>query len=488
MRNTRREFLKAAGSAAAVLCAPRLCSSVAGAARLPTPPNFVFVLIDDMGWGDLSCFGGRDVATENIDRLARAGLRFEQFYVNAPICSPSRVALSTGQYPHRWRITSFLDNRAHNGERGMAQWLDPEAPMLARLLRQAGYATGHFGKWHMGGQRDVGEAPLIQAYGFDASLTNFEGLGPRVLPLCDADDGQPPRRYALGSDKLDHGPITWQDRSRVTQSYVAAAVDFIDKAEAARKPFFINVWPDDVHSPFFPPKGKRGDGKKRTLYTNVLDAMDEQLGVLFDRIAGSETLRNNTLVLLCSDNGPEPGAGSAGPLRGPKGTLYEGGIRSPLIVWGPGLTAPERAGTVNQTSFLAAIDLAPSLLEIAGVPRPEHIAFDGQALASVLLGRSQDARTAPLFFRRPPDRGLSGAGENLPDLAVREGAWKLLCEYDGSQPQLYDLTNDPAETNNVAHQHPDLARRLSAAVTQWHRSMPPDNGPVYRANSRQRSR
>ncbi|MCL4195170.1 MAG: sulfatase-like hydrolase/transferase, partial [Thermoguttaceae bacterium] len=146
-------------------------------------PNIVVIFIDDMGWGDLSCFGNTEVKTENLDRLAAEGIRFEQFYVISPICSPSRTAISTGQYPQRWRINSYLDNRRVNNRRGVAQWLAPEAPMLARSLHAAGYATGHFGKWHMGGQRDVGEAPLINQYGFDASLTNFEGLGDRVLPL-----------------------------------------------------------------------------------------------------------------------------------------------------------------------------------------------------------------------------------------------------------------------------------------------------------------
>ncbi len=155
-------------------------------------PNIIVVLIDDMGWADLSCFQGDRVKTEHIDRLASEGLRFTNFYVNSPICSPSRVALSTGQYPQRWRITSCLDNHQQNEQRGMAQWLDPKAPLLARELQRSGYATGHFGKWHMGGQRDVGTAPLIKEYGFDASLTNFEGLGPRVLPLKDAYDNAPP--------------------------------------------------------------------------------------------------------------------------------------------------------------------------------------------------------------------------------------------------------------------------------------------------------
>ena len=299
-------------------------------------PNMVLVFIDDMGWGDFSCFGNDAIETENIDRLAGEGIRFEQFYVNSPICSPSRVAISTGQYPQRWRITSYLASRDLNIRRGMAQWLDPGAPMLARFLHDAGYATGHFGKWHMGGQRDVGEAPLISEYGFDASLTNFEGLGPRVLAICDAHDGKPTRRHTLGSDKLGRGKITYVDRSLVTESFTSAAIEFIKQAAANDQPFYVNVWPDDVHSPFFPPAARRGDGEKRTLYHGVLDTMDEQLGELFDYIRGSEALRDNTLILVCSDNGPEQGAGRAGPFRGHKTQLYEGGIRSPLVVWGPG--------------------------------------------------------------------------------------------------------------------------------------------------------
>ncbi len=352
--------------------------------------------------------------------------------------------------------------------------------MLARSLKQAGYATGHFGKWHMGGQRDVGEAPLITEYGFDASLTNFEGLGPRVLPLCYAYDGKPPRKHALGSDKLGHGPITWEDRSKVTAAFVSRAVEFIKKAEAENKPFYVNLWPDDVHSPFYPPKARRGNGQKHTLYLGVLKTMDEQFGVLFDTIRNSEKLRDNTLILICSDNGPEPGAGSAGPFRGNKTMLYEGGVRSPLVVWGPGYTRADRAGTVNRTSFFAAIDLVPSLLAFAGVKPPAGVDYDGQALPDVLLGKSNASRSKPLFFRRPPDRGSFYGVENLPDLSVREGRWKLLCDYDGSNPQLYDLDVDRGETKNLADEHPDMVRRMTAEVTAWHKSMPPDKGATFR--------
>ncbi|MFK7818901.1 MAG: sulfatase-like hydrolase/transferase [Planctomycetaceae bacterium] len=444
-------------------------------------PNIVLVFIDDMGWADFSCFGNSEVQTQNIDRLASEGIRFEQFYVNSPICSPSRVAISTGQYPSRWNITSYLSNRRINNERGIAQWLDLKAPMLSRLLKDAGYATGHFGKWHMGGQRDVGEAPLITEYGFDESLTNFEGLGPRVLGLKDAYDGKEPKRHTLGSDKLGRGEIRWEDRSLITQRFTEAAVDFVKRSKSAGKPFYINLWPDDVHSPFFPPKARRGDGSKRKLYHGVLDTMDEQLATLFNLIRDDETLRQNTLILICSDNGPEPGAGSAGKLRGHKTMLFEGGVRSSLIAWGPGLIQASKAGTVNRTSVFSAIDLVPSLLRIAKVEMPEETTFDGEELSTVLLGHSTASRQQPLYFRRPPDRDRFYGVDDLPDLAVRDGKWKLLCEYDGSDALLFNLEEDSGETTDVADRHPALVQRLAGRLVEWNASMPQDRGATFRS-------
>jgi uncharacterized sulfatase len=458
------------------------CGTAADAA--PVRPNIVFVLIDDLGWGDFSCFGNDEVQTPNIDRLAAEGLRFEQFYVNSPICSPSRAAFSTGQYPARWRITSFLNNRKSNEERGMAQWLDPKAPMLARILQQAGYATGHFGKWHLGGQRDVGDAPVISEYGFDESLTNFEGLGPRVLPLLDAYDGTPAKNYSLGSETLEPGPIHWEKRDKVTASFVKATIDFIDKAQAKKQPFYVNVWPDDVHSPFFPPESHRDEKSNRERYLSVLANMDEQLGPLFERISGDAELRENTLVIVCSDNGPEHGAGSAGRLRGSKGTLYEGGIRSPFIVWAPGLIAADDSSATNSSSCFSAVDLLPTLCEIANVELPDGVDFDGEPLADVLLGRSDESRTDPLYFRRPPDRPNHATEGDLPDLAVRQGKWKLLCDYDGANPQLYDIEADPSETSNVARRHRKLVKRLTQELIDWHHSMPADNGPTFARKAR----
>lgn len=457
-------------------------------------PNIVTVFIDDMGFTDLSCFGGTDTVTENIDRLADEGIRFTNFYVNSPICSPSRTALTTGQYPQRWRITSFLNNRKANNQRGVAQWLDPKAPVLARQLQRAGYFTGHFGKWHMGGQRDVGNAPLITKYGFDRSLTNFEGLGPRVLGYKDSFDGKEAKLHHLGSDKLGKGPIEFADRSVITSKFVDRALKHIDQAIAKEQPFFINVWPDDVHSPFFPPEVLRDktDESKRQLYYAVLDAMDQQLARLFDRIRNDDALRDNTLVLLCSDNGHEPGAGQSDPLRGGKTLLFEGGIRSPLIVWGPGFIDKSATGTTNASSVFSAIDINRSLYAFAGVDVAEGVTLDGENVLSTMLGVSETGRTTPIFFRRPPDRpgswGMQGkhvysnakGEDDAPDLAVRDGKWKFLIDYDKTDPQLFDLNVDAAESTNLVDRHPEVAQRLESAIFRWNADLPKDAGdPTY---------
>lgn len=446
-------------------------------AATPRPPNIVFILVDDLGWGDFACFGNTETKTPNIDRLAAEGLAFTQFYVNSPICSPSRCALLTGQYPQRWQITSYLNNRADNTRRGLAQWLDPRAPSLGRTLQSAGYATGHFGKWHLGGQRDVADAPAIAAYGFDASLTNFEGMGPKLLPLTRTPTAGEFKKIWADAERLG-GPVTWMDRAQITTGFAEAALRFIDAAAAQQKPFYVNVWPDDVHSPYFPPLEKWTPGK-RHLYLAVLAEMDRQLGRVLDRIRSDPALRDNTILVICSDNGPEPGAGRAGPFRGHKTQLFEGGIRSPLIVWAPGLMAKDRVGTRNATSVLAGIDLAPSLTALAGAKSPAQVKLDGEDLSATLLGKAAASHAEALCWSRPPDRKTwtPALPDPAPDLAIREGDWKLLCEYDGSKPQLYDLKRDPGETKDLAASEPTVVARLTKAVLAWHRSMPPDRGP-----------
>ena len=444
-----------------------ICSNAAA-----KKPNYILVFIDDMGWGDFSCFGNEHAKTPHIDGLAEEGIRFEQFYVNSPICSPSRTAISTGQYPQRWRITSYLSRRRHNQERGMAQWLDPKAPMLARILQHNGYSTGHFGKWHMGGQRDVDDAPAITEYGFDASLTNFEGMGPKLLPLTLKPNQKEPGRIWSDAERLGDG-FRWTLRSKITEGFVDEAIPFMKESVKNNKPFYINLWPDDVHAPFWPPTDKWG-GSKRELYLSVLQEMDRQLGKLFNYIKNIPELKKNTLVMVCSDNGPEKGAGVAGPFRGYKTHLYEGGIRSSLVVWGPGLL--NKTGYVNDQSVFSAIDLVPTLLEMSELPVPQGVSFDGEALSDVLIGKTDESRIAPLYFRRPPDRDSFYGDNDLPDLGMRQGKWKLLCEFDGSDSELYDLENDLSESKNLAGQNTDILKKMKNQLMAWNQSMPADNG------------
>ncbi len=202
--------------------------------------------------------------------------------------------------------------------------------------------------------------------------------------------------------------------------------------------------------------------------------MDEQLARLFDRIRNAPKLRDNTVILVCSDNGHEAGIGNSDPLRGAKTWLYEGGVRSPLVVWAPGLIDPALAGTTNRESIFSAIDLNRSLYAIAGTKPVTGL--DGEDVSATLLGKSHASRKAPIFWRRPPDRPGFGHGldEDNPDLAVRDGKWKYLVNHDGSDPQLYDLDKDAPESNNLASDHPETVTRLDKALRAWNAEMPVD--------------
>ncbi|MEL7336635.1 MAG: family 43 glycosylhydrolase, partial [Planctomycetota bacterium] len=199
-------------------------------------------------------------------------------------------------------------------------------------------------------------------------------------------------------------------------------------------------------------------------------------------------LRNNTLILVCSDNGHEAGAGSSAPLLGYKTLLYEGGIRSPLIVWGPGLIDKQAAGTTNRQSVFSAIDVNRSLYALTETPLPKGVDFDGENVVDTLMGRTTKGRQAPIFFRRPPDRPSTvtksdekvARSDDAPDLAVRDGKWKFLINYDRTDPQLYDLSNDQSEQNNLVDQFPDQSNRLREALFQWNADLPKDAGdPMF---------
>jgi uncharacterized sulfatase len=217
---------------------------------------------------------------------------------------------------------------------------------------------------------------------------------------------------------------------------------------------------------------KKGDDK-RSLYLSVLEEMDAQFAPLFDYIKLNEKLKNNTLIMICSDNGPEKDAGRAGNMKGFKTQLYEGGIRSSLVVWGPGMIPKNKQGSRNQTSVFSAIDLVPSILSLAGIKN--EINYDGENISGTLIGDSMNSRQKPIYFRRPPDRKSFYDDNNLPDLAIRANQWKFLCDYDGGSPQLYDILKNVEEDKNLSEKHPDVVSDLTQKLLAWNAGLPKDN-------------
>jgi arylsulfatase A-like enzyme len=451
-RRTRREFLKALGLGAVALGGLRLAGARGDDA--PGRPNVVFIFIDDMGFADPSCFGNPKLKTPAIDRLAAGGMRFTQFYVNSPICSPSRVAVTTGQYPQRFLIHSFFDSRAENRRRGMPDFLPPDALTIADVFKAAGYATAHFGKWHMGGGRDIDDAPTPAAYGFDEHLLNFEGIGNHIA-----------------------GPKhTW------TQTYVDKTIDFIRRHRD--EPFLVRLFPNDVHDNHEPAAGAEDKWKAVTdnpfeqKFFAVLEEMDRQLARVMDEL-DKLGLAERTLVIFTSDNGPTDWPkyykqgwtppGFAGPFRGRKWSLYEGGIRTPFIARWKGRIP---AGKTDDKTVLAAIDMLPTICRLVGLAVPNRL--DGEDVSAALLGEPVKRKT-PIFWEYGRRTGYLKPGNKdycSPPLAIRDGDWKLLMNQDGGGVELYNLAEDLKESRNLAGSQADVAETLKKKLAAWRAAMP----------------
>lgn len=454
---------------------PVTAPPVSPAPSLDRRPNILFVLIDDMGFADLSVMGDRKIQTPNLDRVAHEGVLLTHFYDAAPICSPSRAGFFTGRFPAEVGFVTFINDRASNASMGQANWLDPNVPNAARMLHDAGYATGHFGKWHMGGGRDVGDAPWPTKYGFDESFTTFEGLGPRVL-VSDEERDLANRSAALGQ-----GPFFYEKKTNLTQLYCDKTLDFVSRHRD--KPWFVQLWLNDVHDPWAPDddslhdvqgKGANADDDR---YLATIVKMDRTLGNLFDRLKDTGEA-DNTVIIITSDNGPSAlqryyknGAtapGSVLALRGRKGSLYEGGTRQPFIVYWPGHT---KAGVHDEQTIADGIDLLPTLASLAGITPP--VGGDGIDLSPALLDGKPITQRPPLFwaFGMPraekQPRGPFVQHDVAPPLAIRDGKWKLLAKPDGSDVELYDLETDPSETTNLATREPRIRTRLLIRLRTW---------------------
>jgi arylsulfatase A-like enzyme len=417
------------------------------------------LLTDDMGYGDVGCYGGKFVPTPNIDQLAQEGTKFTQFYASAPVCSTSRTSFLTGMYAGRWKITNFLQTRAGNRISEQADFLDPKAPSIARTLKKAGYVTAHFGKWHMGGGRDVTNAPPFSAYGFDEHAGTYES--PEPDPVITATNW-----IFSSKDKIKR----W-DRSAY---FVDRTLDFLRRHKG--QPCYVNLWPDDVHTPWIPTgtdidKRRRENDESAPNFKAVLREYDKQVGRLLDGLK-ELGLEQNTILIFSSDNGPLPtlhGA-RAGGLRGSKDSLYEGGTRMPLIVRWPGHVP---AGRVDETTIMDGVDFFPIFCKLARVPLPKHEKFDGEDLSKSFLGATL-TRRHPLFWEygRNESFGYPGGRNRSPNVAIRDGKWKLLINANGTEAELYDLDADRNETQNVAGANPKIAERLTDAALQWRNSLP----------------
>ncbi len=422
-------------------------------------PNIIFILTDDMGYGDISCFNGT-YSTPNLDKLAAEGRKFTRYYSASPICSPSRAGFMTGMAPAKWNITSYLQNKSDNKLCEQADYLLTEAPSVARSFKASGYATGHFGKWHMGGGRDVDDAPGINSYGFDEYNSTWESPDPD--PMITA------------TDRI------WSDKDSVkrwnrTAYFVDKTLSFLKRHKG--QPCYINLWPDDVHTPWIP-----GDGEVRnypskpeeeTAFIAVLNEYDKQMGRLLKGLK-EIGVDDNTIVVFTSDNGPLPNFrhDRSADMRGTKLSLYEGGIRMPFIIRWPGHIP---AATVDSTSVLCATDLFTSFSKMAEIPLPKNYAADGEDKSLVLLGKPADRKKDiyweygrnDVSFKYPPN-----INDRSPSLAIREGKWKLIMNSDGSRVELFDMQNDVREQHNQSGQQKGITARLSKKLLAWWNALP----------------
>ena len=436
--------------------------------KMPDKPNIIFIFADDLGWGDISKHGHPDIRTPNIDRLAEEGSEFYQFSVSNPVCSPSRAAVMTGQYPARNSVNRHFATFEHHNNFSMPDWLDKNVVTMPRILQQAGYKTAHFGKWHLT-NRNIKDAPLPIEYGYDEAAV-FNG------------PGQQTDTFKLYDD----------------------AADFIKRNKDV--PFFINLWIHETHTPHYPTKNSMAKythlNEQDQVYAAVVDGADQRIGKILN-LLDELSLTENTLVVFSSDNGPEVtgsksryfhpddpdgkvegidplgtyfSVGKTAGLRGQKRDTYEGGLRVPLLVRWPG-TVP--VGRVDTQSVVTAVDLLPTFADIAGATLPDDYQSDGQSILSLLKGGTIK-REKPMFWQW--QYGEKSGKKRM--LAVREGPWKLFFYQDKNRIELYNVMTDRAESMNVAAQYPAIVKRLKGLTIAWDKTLP--TAPPKSALSKQR--
>ena len=465
---TRRQFLTAATAGAAAL-ALRGASAQQPQAK-DQRPNIILAMADDQGWGDTGYNGHPFIITPTLDEMAKSGVRFDRWYAAAPVCSPTRGSCLTGRHPFRYGI--FFANVGH---------MLPQEITLAEALKTQGYLTGHFGKWHLGTMTttmrdsnrgrpgDTRHFSPPWKNGFDVCFST-EAKVPTCNPMLKPGTTEPYGTHYWREDGFAVTDELKGDDSRIIMDRV---IPFIRRAVRERKPFLAVIW---FHAPHLPvlaePKyrklyqGKRGANPD---YHGCITAMDEQLGRL-RRTLRELGVAENTMLWFCSDNGPEGRAGkapgSAGPLRGRKRSLFEGGVRVPgILEWPARVKKPRRTAIPCCTS-----DYYPTVLDILGFePKGQPKPLDGISLLPLIEGKMTE-RPKPIAF------------ESRGQLALSDNRYKLIRPGGGQPWMLFDLAEDPGEKRDLAAEKPKVVEEMKAALLDWQRSCAASRrGEDYRA-------
>ena len=484
---TRRGFLKSLGACAALATAPRLVS--AGDRSKKRRPNFVFILIDDMGWRDVGFMGNAIIETPNLDRLARRGIVFTNAYANAPNCAPTRACLMSGQYPPRHGVYTVGDSTRGSKARHKLIPIPNREAMptcvvtIAEALKPAGYTSACIGMWNLGRSRDREHTPLGQ--GFDVYLT------PKDMGYSDKPPDSQKRSTAgpsLGYFANARGRKGNRDPKPgeyLTDRLTDEAIEFMKRNR--ERSFFLYLAHHAVHRPHQPKpellakheKKPGNGGRYGALYAAMVESVDQSVGRIMAAL-DSLNLTDNTVVIFSSDNGGDTGAGvgSNAPLRGGKGMVYEGGIRVPTLLSYPHLV---KRGRTCDTPVLS-MDFYPTMLELAGVRNPTDHILDGESLVPLLNGTGSLKRDA-IFFHFPCYLGKQG-----PAGAIRQGDFKLIESFEDGRLELYNLERDIGEKSNLAQSMPKKARELRQHLTAWRKSVkapvPTEPNPDYDPNAR----
>lgn len=434
-------------------------------AETAKPPNFVVIFTDDQGYGDLSCFGGDHVRTPRIDQMAAEGAKLTSFYVAAPVCTPSRAALMTGCYPKR--IDMATGSKFGVLLAGDPKGLNPEEITIAEVLKSVGYKTGMFGKWHLGDQPEF----LPTRQGFD----EFFGIpfSHDIHPFHPAEKWNfPPLALLDQEEVIEMDP----DADYLTKRFTERAVSFIEKNKD--DPFFVYLPHPIPHKPLHvspefmkdvpeelraglaaEPEGTVNYRLRDKLFRQAIAEIDWSVGEILDALK-RVGVDDNTFVIFTSDNGPA--IGNAGPLKGKKGSTFEGGMREATVVRWPG-TIP--AGKDN-AELMTAMDLLPTFAALAGAELPTDRIIDGKDVSAVLRG---EAKT-------PHEEFFYHGGNQLK--AVRSGNWKLHVNRTGEPASLFDLASDIGEKRNVLKDNQAVAETLVAKITTFQKDIAENSRPA----------